>query len=167
MTPLHAILEDEEGFERVAQELRSWRRGFPDRDRPLASLLDGLVWFFKLRAETAAIEATAKARRPMDEVVKEEQRLIGDELDRAREALPDFERGIREMRSAGQAEVAFDSGDPEQDRVAGALIGYLVATDFATARTEELSEGRYRYHIAANWPLLDHFATRLGLPPPA
>jgi hypothetical protein len=162
--PLHAILDDPEAFERRAEELRRRRSGFPDRDRPLASLLEALVWFFKLRAETTLVEADAGARRPMGEVLREEQRLIDDELDRARAALPDFEAGIHETRWAGPAAVAFDSRDPDQDRIAGTLITYLVSTEFATVRTEELPGDRYRYHIAVDWPRLDAFAARLGLP---
>ena len=162
--PLHAILDDPAAFDRMADELRQRRRGFPDHRRPVASLLDALVWFFKLRAETSLIEATAKARRSMDEVVEEEHRLIDEEFDRAHDALPAFEAGLRRAREAGSAEVAFDSRDPEQDRMAGALIAYLVSTEFATVRTEELSADAFRYHIAVDWPALDDFAARLTLP---
>ncbi len=162
--PLHAILDDPVAFDQMVDGLRERRSGFPDHRHPVASLLDALVWFFKLRAETSLLEATAKARRPMDEVVEEEHRLIDDELDRAHEALPAFEAGLRRARAAGNSEVTFDSQDPEQDRMAGALIAYLVATEFATVRTEELPGDRFRYHIAVDWPALDAFAARLTLP---
>ena len=161
--PLQAILDDPVAFERTADELKRRRSGFPDRGRPVASLLDAVVWFFKLRAERTLVEADATARRPMDQVLEEEQRLANEALDRAREDLPAFEVGLREARAAGGREVTFDSRDPDQDRVAGALIGYLVATDFATARTEELPGDQYRYHIAVDLPRLDAFAGRLGI----
>ena len=175
--PLRAILDDPEAFERRAEELRRLRPGFPDRGRPYASLLDALVWFFKAPAEATTLEANARARRPMGDVAEEERRLAGDELDRARQSLPAFEDGLRRARTVGLAaggltaggprpdlEVSFDSVEPEQDRAAGALIAYLVATDFATVRTEDLPGERYRYHIAVDWPGLDDFAARLGLP---
>lgn len=164
--PLHAILDNPVVFERRADELRHRRSGFPDRGRPVASLLDALVWFLKLRAEATTLEANAKARRPMAEVAEEEERLIADEFERARAALPDFERGLRGLRSARPDEVIFDSRDPEQDRIAGALIAYLVSTDFATVQTEDLPGERYRYRIAVDWDRLDDFAARLDLPMP-
>lgn len=164
--PLHAILDDPDRFEQRADELRRHRSGFPDRGRPVASLLDALTWFLKLRAEATTLEANAKARRPMGEVAEEEERLVADEFERARVALPDFERGLRGLRSARPDEVIFDSRDPEQDRIAGALIAYLVSTDFATVQTEDLPGERYRYRIGVDWDRLDDFAARLGLPTP-
>ena len=73
--------------------------------------------------------------------------------------------GLRLARAAGGGEVAFDSRDPDQDRLAGALIAYLVATDFATVRTDELGDEQYRYNVAVDWRRLDDLAARLGLPP--
>jgi hypothetical protein len=172
VTPLHAVLADPAAFERRAEELRRWRHGFPDRSRPLASLLDALVAFFKLPTQTADLESNATSRRPMADVMEEERRLVDEELAKAGEARPSFELGMRLARTAIAAgatgsELSLESRDPEQDRVAGALIGYLVSTDFATVRTEELPGGQYRYNIAVDWRGLDDFATRLGLPAPS
>ena len=61
--------------------------------------------------------------------------------------------------------MALDSRDPAEDRLAGALISILVASDFATVRTEELGDEAYRYHVAVDWPRLDEMAERIGLPP--
>ncbi|MBA2447529.1 MAG: hypothetical protein H0V51_05835 [Chloroflexi bacterium] len=164
--PLQAILDDPVAFERTADDLKRRRSSFPEGGRPVASLLDAVIWFFKLRAETTLVEADATASRPMDQVLEEEQRLADEALDRAREDLPAFETGLRKARAAGGREVTFDSRDPDQDRMAGALIGYLVATDFATARTEDLPGDQYRYHIAVDLPRLDAFARRLGIATP-
>ena len=103
----------------------------------------------------------------MADLEQEEDRLVGEELDRARESLADFEVGLRLARAAGTHELSLDSREPELDRIAGALIANLVANDFATVRTEELDGDRYRYHIAVDWPRLDDFAARLELPPPS
>ncbi len=166
-TSLHAILDDPAAFEQRAAELRRLRTGFPERGRPAAALLDALVWFFKLPARQTLLEATATARRPMADVEKEEARLVGEELDRARESLADFEVGLRLARAASPGELTLDSREPELDRIAGALIANLVANDFAAARTEELSAERYLYHVDVDWPRLDDFAARLELPPPS
>lgn len=162
--PLHSILDDPEAFAQRADELRDRRSGFPDSHHPLASLLDALVFFFKVPAETTVLEATSTSRRSMADVKQEEHDLMGGELERAREALPDFEMGLRRAHAAGAPEVTFDSRDPAEDRVAGGLITYLVSTEFATVRTEDLDGERYRYHIGVNWPLLDDFARRLDIP---
>jgi hypothetical protein len=165
--PLHAILDDPDAFEQRAKDLREWRPGFPDTGRPVASLLDALVWFFKLRADTFSMIALSTARRPMAEVKEEERRLIDEELERARAALPSFELGLRAARTAGDGEITFDSRDPDQDRIAGALIAYLVSTEFATVRTEDLPDDRYLYHLRVDWTALAAFARRLDLPDPA
>ena len=103
----------------------------------------------------------------MADVAQEEERLANDELDRARDSAPDLEAGLRLARAAGPREVAFDSRDPSQDAIAGALISTLVTSRVATVRTEELGGEAYRYHIAVDWPALETFAARVGLPPVA
>jgi hypothetical protein len=160
----HAILDDPIAVGRRIDELRRWRPGFPDRRRPLAALLAALVGFFRLPAEMAGIEANAAPRRDMADLIEEEQRRVREELDRAEEAHGAFEQGIHLARSAPASELALESRDPEQDRVAGVLIAYLVSTGFATVRTDELPGQQYRYSIAVDWSRLDAFAARLGLP---
>jgi|SoiMethySBSTD1v2_1073268.scaffolds.fasta_scaffold3073386_1 hypothetical protein len=160
-------LEEQDVIERRLEALRERHRDFPDRRHPLASLVQAIVWCAKAHAEAITLEASATARRPMADVVRDEERLLEDELARARESVPDLEDGLRLARAAGDREVAFDSRDPVQDRVAGAVISTLVASDFATVRTEELGNEQYRYHVAVLWPVLDAFAARLGLPPVA
>jgi hypothetical protein len=146
-------------------ELRQRRPGFPDRDQPFAALAEAIVWCSKVPAETVVLEATAGPRRAMADVAQGEERLRTIELERARASALDLENGLRLARSAGAREVALDSRDPVEDRLAGALISILVASDFATARTEELGDRRYRYHVAVDWPRLDEMAERIGLPP--
>jgi hypothetical protein len=157
---------DEQGvLGRRLEELRERDPGFPDRKRPLASLVEAIVWCAKVHAEVVTLEASAKARRPMSEVVRDEERLGTDELERARASVPDLEAGLRLARAAGQREVAFDSRDPSQDDVAGALISTLVSGGLATVRTEELGGEAYRYYVTVDWPALDAFAAQVGLPP--
>lgn len=150
--------------ERLAA-LRQRRRGFPDRREPFTSLAEAIVWCSKVPAETMELEASAGARRSMAEVAEDEERLRTSELERARESALDLENGLRLARSAGDAEVALDSRDPAEDRLAGALISILVAADFATARTEELGDDQYQYYLSVDWPKLDAMSERIGLPP--
>jgi hypothetical protein len=160
-------LDGQDLIERRLEELREHDHNFPDRKRPLTSLTEAIVWCEKVHAEALTLEASAKARRPMADVMREEDRLVTSELDRAKSSVPDLEAGLRLARAAGLGEVAFDSRDLKQDAVAGALISTLVSSRLATVRTEELGGEAYRYYVTVDWPALDAFATRVGLPPVA
>jgi hypothetical protein len=97
-------------------------------------------------------------------VAEDEERLGSVELERARGEALNLENGLRLARATG-GEVALDSRDPAEDRLAGALISILVASDFATVRTEDLGDEQYRYYVAVDWAALDAMAERIGLPP--
>jgi hypothetical protein len=150
--------------ERLA-ELRERRHGFPDRNQPFATLAEAVVWVAKVPAEAVVLEATSGPRRPMADVAEEEERLRTTELDRARSLALSLENGLRLARASGSPELTLDSRDPAEDRLADALISILVAGDFATARTDELGNEQYRYHVAVDWAALDALAARLDLPP--
>lgn len=150
--------------ERLAA-LRERRPSFPDRREPFATLAEAIVWIAKVPAGTVVLEATAGPRRPMADVAEDEERLRTTELDRARSLALSLENGLRLARTAGSTELALDSRDPAEDRLADALISILVAGDFATVRTDELGNEQYRYHVAVDWAALDALAARLDLPP--
>jgi hypothetical protein len=152
--------------ERLAT-LRERRSEFPDRRRPFEALAEAIVWATKVPAETAAVESASHARRPMADVVEEEEQLRSTELEQARAQALNLENGLRLAHDRGGSELPLDSRDPAEDRLAGALISILVAGDFATVRTEELGDEQYRYHIAVNWQRLDWLTGRLELPPVA
>lgn len=156
---------DEDVLDQRLAELRERRPGFPDRERPFVTLAEATVWCARVRAQAVTLEATATARRPMADVVEEEEQLEERNLDRARDLAPDLEAGLRLARAAGDRELALDSRDPAQDRLADALISILVASDLASARTEELGGEQYVYYVTIDWPALDAFAARIGLPP--
>jgi hypothetical protein len=158
-------LDDADVFERRLAELRERRSGFPDRHHPFVTLAEAVVWLTKVPAEAVVLEATSGPRRPMADVAEEEERLRTTELDRARSLALSLENGLRVARAAGSEEVTLDSRDPAEDRLADALISILVAGDFATARTDDLGDEQYRYHIAVDWAALDALAARLELPP--
>jgi hypothetical protein len=150
--------------ERLA-ELRKRRHSFPQRDEPFAALAEAIVWCSKLPAETLVLEASAGSRRGMADVAEDEERLRTAELERARASALDLENGLRLARAAGDGELSLDSRDPAEDRLAGALISILVASDFATARTEDLGDEQYRYSVIVDWEALDVMAERIGLTP--
>jgi hypothetical protein len=150
--------------ERLAQ-LRERRSGFPDQRHPFESLAEAIVWSAKVPAETVALELSARARRPMADVMEEEARLESSELDDAQSQGLNLENGLRLAQTHGASELPLDSRDPAEDRLAGALISILVASDYATVRTEDLGNEQYRYHVAVDWPRLDALSARIGLAP--
>jgi hypothetical protein len=156
-------VDDSTVFDERLAELRRRRHSFPNRDQPFEALAEGIVWCSRVPAETMVLEATAGPRRPMADVVQGEERLRSSELERARDSALDLENGLRLARAAGSGELALDSRDPAEDRLAGALISILVASTFATVRTEDLGHEQYRYHLTVDWPKLDAMAERIGL----
>ena len=157
--------DDADILEARLAELRQRRSGFPNRNEPFTTLAEAIVWVTKVPAETVVLEATSGPRRPMADVAEEEERLRTAELDRARSMALSLENGLRLARAAGSPELTLDSRDPAEDRLADALISILVAGDYATARTDELGDEQYRYHVAVDWAALDALAARLDLPP--
>jgi hypothetical protein len=143
--------------------LRAHRRGFPERDSPFAALAEAIIWCAKLPTETLELESAAKARRPMADVMEEEAHLRDHALEKARASALDFENGLRLALAVAPAELALDSRDPAADRIAGALISILVASDYATVRTDDLGDEQYRYTIAVDWAALDDLAAQIGL----
>jgi hypothetical protein len=150
--------------ERLAA-LHERRPDFPERSEPFAALAEAVVWLTKVPAGAVVLEATSGPRRPMADVAEEEERLRTTELERARGLALPLENGLRLAHDAGPGELALDSRDPAEDRIADALISILVAGDFATARTEDLGDEQYRYYVAVDWAALDALAARLDLPP--
>ena len=150
--------------ERLAQ-LRQRRSDFPDRRHPFESLAEAIIWSAKLPAEAASVESSARARRPMADVMEEEEHLRSSELEQAKAQALNLENGLRLAQARDAAELPLDSRDPAEDRLAGALISILVSSDFATVRTEDLGDEQYRYHVAVDWPRLDMLAERIGLLP--
>jgi hypothetical protein len=157
--------DDLVALDRQLAALRERRSGFPDRDRPFVALAEAVVWCAKVPAETVILEASAGPRRAMADVMDAEERLRIDALDAAEAQALNLENGLRLAHAGGAAELALDSRDPAEDRLAGALISILVASDYATVRTEELGDEQYRYYVDVDWPRLELLAERIGLPP--
>ena len=158
-------VDDSTVFDERLADLHRRRHRFPDRDAPFESLAEAIVWCSRVPAEAGVLEANAGPRRPVADVAQDEERLRSSELERARNSALDLENGLRLARVAGSGELTLDSRDPAEDRLAGALISILVAGNFATARTEDLGDEQYRYHVSVDWRKLDAMAERIGLKP--
>ena len=62
-------LDGQDLIERRLEELREHDHNFPDRKRPLTALTEAIVWCVKVHADALTLEASAKARRPMADVM--------------------------------------------------------------------------------------------------
>jgi hypothetical protein len=158
------------------QDSRSagWLSGFGALDwrtdeRAYAALLDALTRD-RLEVEGLEREMQAAARRSMADVQQDQQRAERDELAEARHELDHFRAALTDVRQRGGpeglAEVSYDSGRPDQNAAADALIQYLVRPSYAEVRTEESQPGHYVYYIRVDWPRLRQLAEAHGHPIP-
>ena len=153
-----------------SQPSRRWLSGFgahdwAGEDRAYASLLDALTRD-RVEAEVMEREITAPAQQNVPDVKKLERA----ELDEARRELDEFRLALADVHNRGagsdQAEVAFDSQNPQHDAAAEVLIQYLVRPGYAEVRTTEPSVEHYIYYIRVDWPKLRQLAQEQGHPLP-
>jgi hypothetical protein len=149
-----------------------WLSGFGALDwrtdeRAYASLLDALTRD-RLEVEALEREMEATSRRSLAEVQEDQHRAERDELAEARRELDDFRAALNDVRERagidGQAEVPYDSSNPDQNHAADVLIQYLVRPGYAEVRTEEPLSGQYVYYIGVDWARLRELADAQGHP---
>lgn len=129
-------------------------------------LLDFVVANYVVRDEQREIDLTAGARESGEVIESDKRQAVTREAMRADELADDFRHGLiaaYEARRAGREEVALDDRRPAEDRMADALIHFLVSYDLATSRTEETDPQHYVYYVAVAWPRLLAVAERAGV----
>ena len=130
----------------------------PDRIR---RVLDHIVAQYVVRDEQKDIDLNAPPTESGADIESDKRDAARREADRAGELADAFRRGLvlaHRARAAGQGEIALDDRDPAQDRMADALIRFLVSFDLAASRTEETEPLHYIYHVAVDWPRLTEVA---------
>ena len=123
----------------------------PDRIR---RLLDYIVTQYVVPDEQIDIDLNAPSSESGAEIESEKRDAAEREADRAGELADAFRQGLLlayRARVAGQAEIALDDRKPDEDRMADALIRFLVSFDLAASRTEETEPLHYVYHVAVDW----------------
>ena len=99
---------------------------------------------------SAAADATGEIRAGQRRVMQRERALAH------RLARP-FERGLRRAfaayRAGGDA-ISLDDRDPEENRMAEALVHFLVGPGLARSLTRETEPMHYTYIITVNWEKL-------------
>ena len=135
----------------------------PDHIR---QVLDHIVAQYVVRDEQKDIDLNAPAAEPGDAIESDKRQAARREADRAAELADPFRQGLilaYRARVAGRAEIALDDRDPAEDRIADALIRFLVSFDLATSRTEESEPLHYVYHVAVDWDRLREVAGATGV----
>ena len=120
-------------------------------------LLDHIVAQYVVRDELKSIDLDAPAQEPGAVIEADKKEAVRREEDRAASLADAFARALALAhggRSLGQTEVVLDDRDPEQDRMADAMIRFLVSHDLAASRTEETEPLHYTYHVAVDWDRL-------------
>jgi hypothetical protein len=135
----------------------------PDRIR---RLLDHIVAQYVVRDEQKDIDLNAPSTESGEELESEKREAAQREASRAGELADPFRQGLvlaDRARAAGRAEIALDDRRPDEDRIADALIRFLVSFDLATSRTEESEPLHYVYHVAVDWDRLGEVARAAGV----
>ncbi len=92
-----------------------------------------------------------------DDLGRQRDRAMRDEERRVQELKDAFRRGLARSyraREAGGDAISLDDRDPDQNRIADALVHFLVGPGIATSRTRETIPQHYIYTIWVDWPRL-------------
>ena len=133
---------------------------------PIRELLDYIVVNYAVEDEQKDIDLNANAVETGHEIESEKREVAEREIERADELADSFTRGlVAAYRTSqnGEAEIVLDDRDPEENRMADALIGFLVSFGLAGSRTEETEPMHYRYFVAVDWERLRKVADDAGV----
>jgi hypothetical protein len=126
----------------------------PERIR---KVLDHLVSTYVVSDERKDIELNASPAESGADIEADQRDVERRENERANELFEPFRAGLQlahRARSLGQETIALDDREPEQDRIADALIRFLVRYELASSTTEETEPRHYIYRIGVDWERL-------------
>jgi hypothetical protein len=92
---------------------------------------------------------------------EERTRALREERQRATELDDAFRAGLlraRNARDAGGDAITLDDRDPEENRIADAIVHFLVGTGMAVSKTRETDPLHYMYTIWIDWDRLAKIA---------
>lgn len=103
---------------------------------------------------------------PAGELDQEREKVLRAEERRASDLADAFRAGLIQSHKAGLAggdAISLDDRDPEQNRIADAMVHFLVGTGMATSRTRETAPQHYIYTIWIDWTKLRRVAREARL----
>jgi hypothetical protein len=130
----------------------------PERTR---KLLDHIVRQYAVLDELRAVDLDAASSESGAAIESGKKEAARREVERANQLAEAFDRGL--ALAYRTRELALDDRDPEQNRIADALIFFLVRFDLATSRTEETEPLHYTYHVSVDWDRLGEVARAAGV----
>jgi len=129
-------------------------------------LLDTIVQRWVVDNELRAVELDASAAESGQEIETDQQEAVRREVSRAGDLAPAFRDGLmrawRQAKSGGK-ELTLDDRDPEENRIADALVRFLVSYDLASSRSTETDANHYIYAVAIDWFRLGDVARDAGI----
>ncbi len=132
----------------------------------IRKVLDHIVDHYAVRDEQKEIDLNAPPMESGADIESDKQQVARREEDRADDLAEAFHRGLllaHRARAAGQEQILLDDRHPELDRVADAMIQFLVRYDLATSRSEETEPMHYIYAVAVDWDRLQTVARAVNV----
>lgn len=132
----------------------------------IRQVLDYIVTQYAVRDEQRAIDQDANAAESGDAIASDKAQAAARTTDLAGDLADAFEQGLVEAwraRAQGDGVLHLDDRDPAEDRVADALIQFLVSYDLASSDSRPTGDRTYIYSIAVDWPRLQQVARAAGI----
>jgi hypothetical protein len=132
-------------------------------DPRIRQLLDTIVNHYEVPLEEKAAELGNPAGQQMGEGSSEEAGRGEETRSRADDLADAFAMALLAARRAGDAPLRLNSADAIQNRMADALIQFLVRPGLATVQSMESGSEQFRYDISVDWTALRRVATQAGI----
>ncbi|MGC4108169.1 MAG: hypothetical protein QM753_17735 [Thermomicrobiales bacterium] len=130
----------------------------------LRQVLDYIVRRYVVDDELRAIDRDAPATALGIE--QDKHQAARREEERADSLAAAFEIGVVrawQRNAIGGTELALDDRKPDENRMADALIGFLVSYGLASSRSIETGDRTYTYFVTIDWPKLRDIAMATGI----
>lgn len=132
-------------------------------DPRIRQLLKTIVDRYEAPLEEKAAELSNPAAAELGKQSPDELEREAGVRARAQELADAFAAALQTAAQKRPASVRLNSADAAQNRMADALIQFLVRPGFATVQTDETAPDVFAYTIAVDWPALQRVADEAGI----
>lgn len=130
----------------------------------LRQVLDYIVRRYVVDDELRTIDRDAPATAA--DLEQDKHQAARREVERADNLSTAFENGVVrawQRQAIGGTELALDDRKPDENRMADALIGFLVSYGLARSRSIETGTYTYTYFVTIDWPKLRDISLAAGV----
>ncbi|MGC4190012.1 MAG: hypothetical protein QM589_02095 [Thermomicrobiales bacterium] len=130
----------------------------------LRQVLDYIVRRYVVDDELRTIDRDAPTMAA--DLEQDKYQAARREVERADSLSAAFEKGVVkawQRYAIGGTELPLDDRKPDENRMADALIRFLVSYDLASSRSIETGDRTYTYFVAIDWPKLRDIAMAAGV----